>query len=86
MHEATSTDPSILLIGASRGLGYGMAEEFSKRGWNVVGTVRGSVRTRLHDLADESPHAGQDSGFEGAGGRSVQRSRFTAESHPAAGP
>jgi NAD(P)-dependent dehydrogenase (short-subunit alcohol dehydrogenase family) len=46
--------PSILLVGASRGLGYGMAEEFSKRGWNVVGTVRGDTRTRLHDLADAS--------------------------------
>jgi NAD(P)-dependent dehydrogenase (short-subunit alcohol dehydrogenase family) len=31
-----------------------MAEEFLKKGWNVVGTVRaGSGRTKLHDLADE---------------------------------
>jgi len=30
-----------------------MAEEFFKRGWNIVGTVRGSTRTRLHDLAEE---------------------------------
>jgi NAD(P)-dependent dehydrogenase (short-subunit alcohol dehydrogenase family) len=29
-----------------------MAEEFLKKGWNVVGTVRaGSDRTKLHDLA-----------------------------------
>ena len=56
MSEPASPSPSILLVGASRGLGYAMAEEFWKRGWNVVGTVRGSTRTRLHDLADEHPH------------------------------
>jgi NAD(P)-dependent dehydrogenase (short-subunit alcohol dehydrogenase family) len=47
------TAPTILLIGASRGLGHAMAAEFLKKGWNVVGTVRGGGRTRLHDLADE---------------------------------
>jgi NAD(P)-dependent dehydrogenase (short-subunit alcohol dehydrogenase family) len=31
-----------------------MAAEFLKKGWNVVGTVRGGgTRTMLHDLADE---------------------------------
>jgi NAD(P)-dependent dehydrogenase (short-subunit alcohol dehydrogenase family) len=45
---------TILLIGASRGLGHAMAAEFLKKGWNVVGTVRGgAARTLLHDLADE---------------------------------
>lgn len=45
---------TILLIGASRGLGHAMAAEFLKKGWNVVGTVRGGgTRTLLHDLADE---------------------------------
>lgn len=44
---------TILLIGASRGLGHAMAAEFLKQGWNVVGTVRGTRRTLLHDLADE---------------------------------
>jgi len=48
---------TILLIGASRGLGHAMAAEFLKKGWNVVGTVRGSARTLLHDLADQ--HAGR---------------------------
>ncbi|MGO4128151.1 SDR family NAD(P)-dependent oxidoreductase [Inquilinus sp. YAF38] len=43
---------TILLIGASRGLGHAMAAEFLKHGWNVVGTVRGAG-TPLHDLADE---------------------------------
>jgi NAD(P)-dependent dehydrogenase (short-subunit alcohol dehydrogenase family) len=42
---------TLLLIGASRGLGAAMAEEFAKRGWRVVGTVRGSARTQLHELA-----------------------------------
>ncbi|MBV9784410.1 MAG: SDR family oxidoreductase [Acidisphaera sp.] len=45
---------TVLLVGASRGLGEAMAGEFLKKGWNVVGTVRGSTRTKLHDLAAES--------------------------------
>lgn len=45
--------PAILIIGASQGLGHAMAAECVKRGWNVVGTVRESTRTELHDLADE---------------------------------
>jgi len=49
------TDKHLLLVGASRGLGLGMAAEFVKRGWSVVGTVRGGARTELHDLADEHP-------------------------------
>lgn len=45
--------PTILLIGASRGLGHAMADEFLKKGWNIIGTVRDrSGRTKLHDLAD----------------------------------
>jgi NAD(P)-dependent dehydrogenase (short-subunit alcohol dehydrogenase family) len=42
---------SLLLIVASRELGLAMAQEFSERGWNVVGTVPGKARTNLHDLA-----------------------------------
>jgi NAD(P)-dependent dehydrogenase (short-subunit alcohol dehydrogenase family) len=55
MRPTTSRDTAgtILLVGASRGLGLAMATEFLKKGWNVVGTVRGSARTKLHDLADE---------------------------------
>ncbi|BAO87930.1 SDR family NAD(P)-dependent oxidoreductase [Caballeronia cordobensis] len=46
--------PTILLIGASRGLGHAMAAEFLKKGWRVMGTVRaGSGRTPLHALAEE---------------------------------
>lgn len=46
-----SSTKTVLIIGASRGLGYAMAEEYQTRGWNVVGTVRGDSRTPLHDLA-----------------------------------
>lgn len=45
---------TVLIIGASRGLGYAMAEEYLKHGWSVVGTVRGDSRTKLHDLAARS--------------------------------
>lgn len=46
-----------LVVGASKGLGLALVGELLERGWDVVGTVRGSARTPLHDLAD------------GAGGR-----------------
>jgi NAD(P)-dependent dehydrogenase (short-subunit alcohol dehydrogenase family) len=55
MNDSRSSAPSILLVGASRGLGHAMAEEFAKRAWNVVGTVRGTTRTELHELADKHP-------------------------------
>ena len=51
---SSSSTKTILLIGASRGLGYAMAEEYLKHGWHVVGTVRGESRTGLHDLAARS--------------------------------
>lgn len=44
---------TILLVGASRGIGYAMAAEFLQKGWNIIGTVRGTAKTELHDLADE---------------------------------
>ena len=47
------TAGTILLVGASRGLGLAMADEFLKKGWAVLGTVRGRARTKLHDLANE---------------------------------
>jgi NAD(P)-dependent dehydrogenase (short-subunit alcohol dehydrogenase family) len=43
-----------LIIGASRGLGLALAEEYLKRGWHVVGTVRGTGKTGLHALADSA--------------------------------
>ncbi len=47
----------MLLIGASRGLGLALAQEWANSGRRVVATVRGSGRTALHDLADT--YAGQ---------------------------
>jgi NAD(P)-dependent dehydrogenase (short-subunit alcohol dehydrogenase family) len=47
----------VLLIGASRGLGLALAEEWVRYGWHVVATVRSPDPTRLHDLADAN--AGQ---------------------------
>jgi NAD(P)-dependent dehydrogenase (short-subunit alcohol dehydrogenase family) len=52
--EKPSERPSLLLIGASRGLGHAMAARFVDAGWRVVGTVRGTARTPLHELAETS--------------------------------
>jgi len=46
---------NILLVGASRGLGHAMADMFVRKGWHIVGTIRGDARTGLHDLADAYP-------------------------------
>ena len=45
---------TVLIVGASRGLGLGLAQEYLGRGWQVVGTVRGSARTKLHELAKQA--------------------------------
>ena len=46
------TTKTLLLLGASRGLGLALAEEYLERGWHVVGTVRGTARTKLHELGE----------------------------------
>jgi len=48
-----------LIVGASRGLGLGLAKEYLKRCWRVVATVRGSGRSALHggDLQRDRPRA-----------------------------
>ena len=48
---APETSKTVLLIGASRGLGLAIVEQYLERGRRVIGTVRGSERTKLHDLA-----------------------------------
>ncbi|MFI0790411.1 SDR family NAD(P)-dependent oxidoreductase [Streptomyces lydicus] len=48
--NAISQHTTVLLIGASRGLGRAIAAEYLDRGSHVVGTVRGPGRTALHDL------------------------------------
>jgi NAD(P)-dependent dehydrogenase (short-subunit alcohol dehydrogenase family) len=51
------TDGRVLLIGASRGLGLALAQQWVSDGWHVTATVRGAGLTALHDLAGTS--AGQ---------------------------
>ena len=41
-----------LILGASRGLGLGLVRHTLSRGWSVIGTVRGTQRTPLHELAE----------------------------------
>jgi NAD(P)-dependent dehydrogenase (short-subunit alcohol dehydrogenase family) len=47
-----SKNATVLLIGASRGLGYAIAAEYVKRGSAVVATVRRRDRTALHELQE----------------------------------
>jgi NAD(P)-dependent dehydrogenase (short-subunit alcohol dehydrogenase family) len=47
-----SAEKTIAIIGASRGLGLGLAKEFASRGWKVLATER-SEGEDLHTLADE---------------------------------
>ena len=47
---AVSSNKQLLLIGASRGLGFALAEEYLERGWQVVATERDSNTSKLHDL------------------------------------
>jgi NAD(P)-dependent dehydrogenase (short-subunit alcohol dehydrogenase family) len=51
--EIDLPSPTALIIGASRGLGLAIAEEYLRRGWHVTGTVR-TARTALHHVADRS--------------------------------
>lgn len=48
-------NPSVLLVGASRGLGHAMAVEFVKKNWHVFGTVREGGRTELANLEHSYP-------------------------------
>jgi len=63
-----SNKPTILIVGASRGLGLALAEEFCRRDWYVIATVRGpslaldelkarfpaSLEEEHADIADEA--------------------------------
>src|SRR5271155_5005800 len=49
-----SPNKSLLLIGASRGLGYAIAEEYLKLGWTVVATARNASKSKLERLAEAS--------------------------------
>ena len=70
-------DKRILIIGASRGIGLGLAQEFAARGWQVVATARAEggplgetaaasghrIDSRLADVTDESSIAALASNF-----------------------
>lgn len=43
---------TVVLVGASRGLGFAMVEEYLKRGWRVIATARQDSAQRLRQLAD----------------------------------
>jgi NAD(P)-dependent dehydrogenase (short-subunit alcohol dehydrogenase family) len=47
----SSSNKKLLLIGASRGLGLALAEEYLKRGWHVVATERANTTSKLRDLS-----------------------------------
>ena len=49
-----TTGKTVLIIGASRGLGCALAAEYLPRGWQVPATVRGTRHTGLHALAAKS--------------------------------
>jgi NAD(P)-dependent dehydrogenase (short-subunit alcohol dehydrogenase family) len=51
---APSSDKRLLLIGASRGLGFALAEEYLKRGWHVLATERNRTTSKLHTLVADA--------------------------------
>ncbi len=46
----SKTKPTALIVGASRGLGLALVEEYLSRGWDVIGTERGKSRSGLQAL------------------------------------
>jgi NAD(P)-dependent dehydrogenase (short-subunit alcohol dehydrogenase family) len=53
-----ATPNTILLVGASRGLGLGLAGEYLSRGWNVIATARDPARAKAL-TALKADHPGQ---------------------------
>lgn len=49
-----SAQKTVLLIGASRGLGFAMVEEYLKRGWRVIATGRDGSTEKLRQLSERS--------------------------------
>lgn len=49
--QTVATQKTALLIGASRGLGLAMAQEYLKRGWRVIATGRATSMDRLRGLS-----------------------------------
>jgi NAD(P)-dependent dehydrogenase (short-subunit alcohol dehydrogenase family) len=57
MPEVPSSQKTVLLIGASRGLGFAMVEEYLKRGWQVIATGREGSLDRLRQLSQSTQGA-----------------------------
>jgi len=50
----TTTVKTVLMVGASRGLGLGLAKEYLRRGWRVIATVREvAADSPLRDVSDD---------------------------------
>jgi NAD(P)-dependent dehydrogenase (short-subunit alcohol dehydrogenase family) len=54
VYGESEMNKSVLIIGASRGLGLAIAKEFLGQGFHVVGTVRGNAKTAFDQLAEAS--------------------------------
>ncbi|SMG55002.1 SDR family NAD(P)-dependent oxidoreductase [Paraburkholderia susongensis] len=52
--QDSSAQKTVLLIGASRGLGFAMAEEYLARGWRVIATGREGSVEKLRQVAKTS--------------------------------
>jgi NAD(P)-dependent dehydrogenase (short-subunit alcohol dehydrogenase family) len=52
-----SAQKTVLLIGASRGLGFAMVEEYLKRGWRVIATGRTDSTEKLRQLSESTQGA-----------------------------
>ncbi|SDE44441.1 SDR family NAD(P)-dependent oxidoreductase [Paraburkholderia lycopersici] len=67
--------PTVLVIGASRGLGLALAEEYARRGWTVIATVR-SPSDQLDKLKTHYPNTLQiEIGIEVSDATSVKNLR-----------
>jgi NAD(P)-dependent dehydrogenase (short-subunit alcohol dehydrogenase family) len=49
--QKSSPPKTVLLIGASRGLGFAMAAEYLRRGWRVIATARATSSGQLRRMA-----------------------------------
>jgi NAD(P)-dependent dehydrogenase (short-subunit alcohol dehydrogenase family) len=49
--QTGSLQKTVLLIGASRGLGFAMAAEYLRRGWRVIATARATSTEQLRRMA-----------------------------------
>jgi NAD(P)-dependent dehydrogenase (short-subunit alcohol dehydrogenase family) len=52
--QVPTSEPTALIVGASRGLGLALAEVYLKRGWHVIATTRGTAHAGLRNLADRA--------------------------------